>query len=144
MTTQPTTGAGTGTPDHGQDPTLGRLVHDLTEQTSALVRSEVDLAKAELAVKGKAAGVGAGLFGVAGLLGFFGAAVMITTAILALALVLPAWAAALIVGVVLLIAAGIAALTGKNKVSEATPAAPERAVAGAKKDVETIKKGHGA
>jgi hypothetical protein len=127
-----------------QEPTLGALVHDLSEQTSALVRSEVELAKAELAAKGKAAGIGAGLFGAAGLLGFFGAAVLITTAILALALVLPAWAAALVVAVVLLAAAGIAAVIGKGKVGEATPAAPERAVEGVKQDVETIKGGHPA
>ena len=127
-----------------QDPTLGALVHDLSEQTSALVRSEVELAKAELAAKGKAAVIGAGLFGAAGLLGFFGAGVLIATAILALALVLPAWAAALIVAVVLLAAAGVAALLGKGKVSEATPAAPERAVEGVKQDVETIKGGRSA
>ena len=84
------------------------------------------------------------MFGAAGLLGVFGAGVLITTAILALALVLPAWAAALIVAVVLLAAAGIAALLGKGKVSEATPAAPERAVEGVKQDVETIKGGHPA
>ena len=104
----------------------------------------MELAKAELAAKGKAAGVGAGLFGAAGLLGFFGAAVLITTAILALALVLPAWAAALIVGVVLLVAAGIAALAGKNKVAEATAGRPRarrrRGQAGRRDHQE----GHGA
>ena len=121
------------------EPTLGELVHDLSEQTSALVRSEVELAKAELAAKGKAAGVGAGLFGAAGLLGFYGGAVLITTVILALALVMPAWAAALIVTLVLFAAAGVAALVGKNKVSEATPAAPQRAMEGVKQDVQTIK-----
>jgi uncharacterized membrane protein YqjE len=122
--------------------TLGALVHDLSEQTSALVRSEVELAKAELAAKGKAAGVGAGMFGAAGILGLFGLGVLIATVILALALVLPAWAAALIVAVVLFVAAGIAAVVGKGKVSQATPAAPERAVEGVKQDVETIKGGH--
>jgi len=120
------------------------LVHDLSQQTSALVRSEVELAKAELAAKGKAAGVGAGMFGAAGLLGFYGGAVLITTAILALALVLPAWAAALIVAVVLFVAAAVAALVGKGKVQEATPPAPQRAVEGVKQDVETIKGGHSA
>lgn len=126
----------------GQEPTLGALVHDLSEQTSALVRSEVELAKAELAAKGKAAGIGAGLFGAAGVLVFLGGAVLVTTVILALALVLPAWAAALAVAVALLAAAGVAAVVGKGKVSEATPPAPERAVEGVKQDVETIKGGH--
>jgi MFS family permease len=131
-----------GTQPATADPTLGRLVHDLSEQTSALVRSEVELAKAELAAKGKAAGVGAGMFGAAGLLAFFGGGVLITTVILALDLVMPAWAAALIVAVVLFVAAGIAALLGKKKVTEASPAAPERAVQGMKQDVDTLKGGH--
>ena len=124
-----------------EDPTLGALVHDLSEQTSALVRSEVELAKAELAQKGKDAGIGIGLFSAAGLLGFFGAAVLITTAILALALVLPAWASALIIGVVLLAAAGVAALMGKKKVTEATPPKPERAMEGVREDIATLKEG---
>lgn len=127
-----------------EEQTLGALVHDLSEQTSALVRSEVELAKAELAAKGKAAGIGAGLFGAAGLLAFFAGAVLITTAILALALVLPAWAAALVVAVVLLAAAGVAAVLGKGKVGEATPPAPERAVEGVRQDVGTIKGSHRA
>ena len=122
-----------------QDPTLGALVHDLSEQTSRLVRSEVELAKAELAQKGKDAGIGIGLFSAAGLLAFFGTAVLITTTILALALVLPGWASALIVAVVLFAAAGLAALIGKNKVSEATPPKPERAMENVPKDIATIK-----
>lgn len=123
----------------GDDPTLGALVHQLSEQTAALVRSEVELAKAELAEKGKSAGIGIGLFSAAGLLAFFGAAVTITTVILALALVLPAWASALIVAVLLFAGAGVAALLGKNKVQEATPPKPERAMDGVQKDVATLK-----
>lgn len=126
----------------GDDPTLGALVRQLSAQTSALVRSEVELAKAELAEKGRSAGLGLGLFSVAGLLGFFGAAVLIATMILALGLVLPAWAAALIVAVLLLAGAGVAAVIGKGKVQEATPPTPERAMEGLPKDVATLKGAH--
>ena len=126
----------------GADPTLGALVHQLSEQTSALVRSEVELAKAELTEKGKNAGVGIGLFSAAGLLAFFGGAVLITTAVLALALVLPAWAAALIVAVMLFVAAGVAAMAGKTKVAEATPPKPEKAMDGVREDIATLKGEH--
>jgi uncharacterized membrane protein YqjE len=136
-----TTGT-TPTQVDGEDPTLGALVHQLSEQTSQLVRSEVELAKAELAQKGKDAGVGLGLFSAAGLLGFFGAAVLITTAVLALDLVLPAWAAALIVALVLLAGAGVAALIGKKKVAEATPPTPERAMENVPKDLAALKGEH--
>jgi uncharacterized membrane protein YqjE len=132
----------TGARVEAEDPTLGALVHQLSEQTSALVRSEVELAKAELTEKGKNAGVGIGLFSAAGLLAFFGGAVLITTLILVLALVLPAWAAALIVAVLLFVGAGIAAMIGKNKVNEATPAKPERAMEGVREDIATLKGDH--
>ena len=127
-------------PDH--EPTLGAIVHDLTTQIPELIRSEIRLAQAEMAEKGKRAGIGIGLFSGAGLVAFFGLATLITTAILALALVLDPWLAALIVAVVLFAVAGILALTGKKQVQEATPPAPERAVEGVKEDIATVKGQH--
>ena len=126
----------------GADPTLGALVHDLTEQMSTLVRDEMRLAQAELAEKGKRAGVGVGLFSVAGLLAFFGVAVLIATAVLALSLAMSAWLAALIVAVVLLAASGVAAMLGKSNVERATPPKPEQAIEGIKDDVATVKGEH--
>jgi membrane protein len=79
------------------------------------------------------------MFSAAGLLAFFALATLIATAVLALDLVLPAWAAALIVAGVLLVAAGVAGLLGRSKVRSATPAKPERAMEGMRQDVETIK-----
>ena len=61
-------------PQHPEDHTVGALVHDLSQQTSQLVREEIALAKAELQEKGKHAGLGVGLFSAAGLLAFFGGA----------------------------------------------------------------------
>ncbi len=122
--------------------TLGALVHQLSQQIPELVRSEIRLAQAEVAQKGKRAGVGIGMFSVAGLLGFFGVAVLITTAILGLAIVVDAWLAALIVAILLLAGAGIAGVVGKNKVAQAAPPAPERAIRGIKDDFATVKGGH--
>ena len=121
---------------------MGALVHDLTQQVSTLVRDELRLAQAELTRKGKRAGVGIGLFSAAGMLGYFGLAALITTAILALALVLPAWLAALIVAVLLFVGAGIAAMVGKSNVQQATPPVPEEAIEGLKEDVATVKGEH--
>ena len=130
------------TPPSTQDETLGALVHRLSEQIPELVRSELRLAQAELARKGKKAGVGVGLFSVAGLLAFFAFGTLIATAVLALAHVLPDWLAALIVAVVLLAGAGIAALVGKKEVQQATPAAPERTMASVQKDKAALKGTH--
>jgi uncharacterized membrane protein YqjE len=121
------------------DPTLGALVQDLTQQVPQLIRSEIRLAQVEMTQKGKRAGLGIGMFSVAGLLAFLGLCCIVSTAILALAHALPDWLAALIVAAVLLVGAGIAALLGKQKVQEATPAAPERAIDGVKEDIAVVK-----
>jgi uncharacterized membrane protein YqjE len=125
----------------GDEP-IGALVHRLTEQVPELIRSELQLAQAELKEKGKSAGIGAGAFGAAGLLALYGVACLLAAAIIALALAVEPWLAALIVGVVLLGAAGVAALVGKKSVEQATPPAPEQAIAGIKEDVATVKGGH--
>ena len=129
----------TDRPDLGSEPTLGALVHDMTQQMSTLVRDEIRLAQAEMAEKGKRAGIGVGLFGGAGLVALYGVGTLLATIILALALVLPAWLAALIVTVVLFAVAGVLALQGKSNVSKATPAKPEQAIEGLKEDVATVK-----
>lgn len=117
----------------------GALIARLSEQTSTLVRDEIRLAQAELSAKAKHAGIGLGMFGAGGLVAFFGMAAAVATAIIALALVLPLWAAALIVTVGLFIIAGIMALVGKNQVDRAGPLKPERAMANLKRDVTEVK-----
>ena len=125
-----------------QDQTLGALVHQLTQQVPELIRSEMRLAQAEVAQKGKRAGVGIGMFSIAGLLAFFAFGSIVATAILALSLVVDAWLAALIVALVLLAVAAVAGLVGRNKVAEAGPPAPERAIQGLKEDIATVKGDH--
>jgi uncharacterized membrane protein YqjE len=128
----------------GDEPTLGALAHQLAQQVPELVRSEIRLAQAEVAQKGKRAGLGIGMFSVAGVLAFLGLATLVATAVLALALAVPAWLAALVVAVVLLAGAGLFGLLGRNQVSEATPMVPERAVEGVKEDIATVKGEHRA
>src|SRR6476661_10384350 len=131
------------TPATGSDPTLGALVHDMTQQMSTLVRDEIRLAQAEMTEKGKKAGLGVGLFGGAGLVALYGVAALLATLVLALALVMPAWLAGLIVTVVLFAVAAVLALQGRSNVSKATPAKPEEAIAGLKEDVATVRGEHG-
>ena len=124
------------------DPPLGAIVHDLTQQVPQLIRSEIRLAQAEMTEKGKRAGLGIGMFSAAGLLAFLGLCCVIATAILALAHALPDWLSALIVAGVLFLGAGIVALVGKKEVSQATPPAPEHAIEGVKEDIAVVKGEH--
>ena len=121
------------------DASISDLVRQLSEQSTRLMRAEVELAKAELAEKGKQAGIGAGMFGGAGLFALYGVGALVTAAIAGLATAVDTWLAAVIVAVVLFAVAGVAALLGKNRVQEATPPAPEQAIATTKQDIETTK-----
>jgi uncharacterized membrane protein YqjE len=139
--TQPSPGGATRAtaPPAASEPSTGQLVSDLTNQISRLVRDEARLAQVEVTQKAKRLGVGAGLFGGAGLVAFFGLATLITTAILLLALVLPAWLASLIVTVVLFAVAGVLALVGKKDVQKGSPPIPTEAIASTKTDIQTVK-----
>jgi MFS family permease len=125
-------------PDLRERP-IGELVKQLADQTSTLVRKELDLAKAELAQKGQQAGKGAGLIGGAAVIGLLGAGALTAFLIMLLDGALANWLAALIVAVVFLAIAGILALQGKKKVQAAAPPVPEQTVETVKEDVEWAK-----
>jgi uncharacterized membrane protein YqjE len=122
-----------------RDRPTGELVKELSEQVSTLVRQELELAKVELTAKGKEAGIGAGMFGAAGVLALFGAGALTAAAILALDTVMPGWLAALIVAAVWFAIAGVLALIGKGRAQRAVPPVPEQAVETLKEDVRYTK-----
>ena len=128
-------------PEHlpASQKSLGALFGDLSAQISALVRQEVQLAKTE--ITGKIAGfaVGAVFLVVAALMGLGAFLVLLAAAVAALSLVLPTWAAALIVAVVLLIVAGVAALLGIGKIKKATPPVPQQTIETLKEDAQWLK-----
>lgn len=126
-------------PPDSDSPSTAQLLNRLTSQSSELVRHELELAKVEITQKTKGLGIGAGAFGTAGLLAFFGVATLIAAAVLGLAEGLPAWLAALIVAVTILALAGVAALVGKKKVSAATPPVPTEAIENVKLDLAEVK-----
>ena len=119
----------------GED-SVAELVRKLSEQTAELARKEVELAKAELGEKGRRAGIGGGLLGGSTVVGLYAVGAFVAAAILALATAVDGWLAALIVGVVLAAAAGLLALTGKNRLQSAVPPVPEQATESVKEDVE--------
>jgi Flp pilus assembly protein TadB len=120
------------------DTSIRELMSQLSSQTSRLIRDEMRLAQKEFQESAKHAGIGAGLFSTAGLLAFFGLATFIAAAVAALSLVLAVWAAALVVGAVLFIAAGIAALVGRKQARETSPPVP-RTVETLKADIQELK-----
>jgi MFS family permease len=122
-----------------EDRPVAELVRQLSDQTTTLVRQEIELAKAEMTAKGKQVGIGAGAFGGAGLIGLYAVGAITACLILALSTAVEGWLAALIVGVVYAAIAGVLALIGKKKTQAGAPPVPERAISSTKEDVEWAK-----
>ena len=122
-----------------QDASASELVKQLSEQTSRLVQQEMELAKAELSEKGKQAGIGAGLFGGAGVFGLYALGSLTAAAIAALGLAMDTWLAALIVAVIWAAVAGVMALLGRTRMQKSAPPIPEQSVESVKEDVQWTK-----
>lgn len=121
-----------------RDLSTAELVRQATDQVSRLVRDELELARMELAEKGRHAGKGAGLLGGGGLVALYGVGVLILALVFGLAEAMPLWLAALIVGVLLLVLAVVLALSGRSQVRRATPPMPRATVRSVRADVDAV------
>lgn len=115
------------------------LIADIPGLIRELIEAEIASLKAEVVGKLKAAGVGAGFLVAAGAFAFFAVLVLTAAGILALALVLPAWAAALIVGGALLLLAAIAAAIGVAQLKHGVPPTPTQTIKSVKEDVRVVR-----
>jgi uncharacterized membrane protein YqjE len=127
------------TPNGERERPVGELLKQLSDEATTLVRKEIELAKAEMAEKGRKAGAGAGMFGAAAALGLLALGALTACFVLALDAAMPAWLAALVVALVYGAIAAALALTGKRKTEEAGPPVPEQAIDSVKEDVEWTK-----
>jgi uncharacterized membrane protein YqjE len=109
------------------------------EGVLTLARQELQLAKAEMSEKGRKAGAGVGLIGVAGGLALLAGGALTAFVILALDGVMPNWLAALLVGAAYAVAAAVLFFVGKSRVEEAGPLVPEQTVNSVKEDVQWAK-----
>ncbi len=126
-------------PNELREQPMGELFKQLSSDLSILVRQELKLAQAEMTQKGKQAGIGIGMFGAAGIIGFLALITLTAGLVAALATGMDVWVAALIVTVVYAAVAAVIALIGKNRVTEATPVVPEQTVESLKEDVQWAK-----
>jgi len=118
---------------------IGELLGRLAQDTSTLVHQELELAKVELTQKGKAAGKGAGILGGAGVAALLALGTLTAFLVLVLDKAMPAWLAALIVGILWLAVAGALASMGKKQLAEASPPVPKQTIETLKEDVEWAK-----
>ena len=122
-----------------QDRSVGAIVGDLTTQVAHLARVEAQLAAREIGEKAKRGAFGGGMFALAGVIAIYGGAALALAAGIALALVWPAWLAALVMGVALLAVAGIFARVGRAKIREALPPVPDETMEHAREDARALR-----
>jgi hypothetical protein len=127
-----------GRPEHEG---IGGAVKQLSQDIAVLVRSEMQLARKEMMEKAKTAGVGAGMLSGSAVTGLLTLGSLTAFAILAIALVLPAWLSALIVTAIWAAATAILALAGKQKIQDAGPLVPEQTIESVKEDVQWAQSG---
>lgn len=127
-----------GTNSYMGDRSAGDIVQSVMRDVGEVVRGEVRLARAEMTDKAKQAGKAGGMFGGAAVCGLLGAAALVAAAIAGLANLMPLWAAAGVVALVLLCIAAVMFLAGRSKLKEVSPV-PERTVETLKEDVEWAK-----
>ncbi|ROS76535.1 phage holin family protein [Cellulomonas sp. PhB143] len=130
--------------DDGREPpkpSIGKLVERLSEQATRLVRAEIELAKTELKTKVAHAGIGIGLFVVAGVLALYGLGWLFYAAFEGIAVALAPWLSALLLGVAILVVVAVLALVGKSQLQRGMPPTPEKAIKSVKEDVAALKGG---
>jgi Protein of unknown function (DUF1469). len=118
---------------------LIELVRALPTLFGNLIRAELAQLKRELAFKAKHAGIGIGFFVVAAGFAFFALGVLVAAAVLGIAVALPAWLAALIVGVALLLIAALLIVLGVRFLQKGIPPTPTESMESMKEDVEAVK-----
>jgi hypothetical protein len=121
------------------DRSLGELIGDLSDQLSRLVRTEIELAKAEITARLQKLGTGAGLLIGAAVVAFYLLGAVIATAIIALSVPFEPWLAGLIVTVFLLLVAALLAWLGIRELKRGAPPTPIKAIEGVQHDIDAVK-----
>lgn len=120
----------------GEKRGLFRLIADVPALIVQLFRDELESLKLELAKKVKGVAIGVGLLAAAATFAFLMLIMLLIAAVFALALVVPVWAAALIVAGVLLLIAVVLVLAGLAQFKQGDPGKVAESV---RDDVNTIK-----
>ena len=114
------------------------VLQDIIRDVQEIVRSEMRLAKTELREEAAKAKTAAGLLGAGAITSLFAVFFVLLTVVYALTLVMPSWAAALLVGVGLAAIATVMVMAGLNRLKQ-IQATPARAMDSMKENVEWVK-----
>lgn len=130
-------GVGNGNASNAQR-SFSDVLQDIVGNIQQIIRAEVRLAQVEIKEKANQASKPAGVLDPGIVLGLYGLGFLLLAAVYGLSLALPAWLAALIVGVVMAIIAGGLVASGLTKLRN-TNSAPEKTAQTMKENVEWAK-----
>lgn len=115
------------------------LIRSIPDLVGRLIRDEIQSARDEVLSRTKSLGVGVGIL-IGGLVvTLFALGFLLQGAAHALSLILPAWAASLVVGGGLVIVAGVLALAGSKLLKRGAPPVPTDTIDSVRKDVDAVK-----
>jgi uncharacterized membrane protein YqjE len=120
------------------DRSMPEVLQDIVGNIQEIIRSEVRLAKAEMREQASKAAKASTLLGAGALAGIFSLALILATCTLALAMVVPAWLAALIVGIATGLLAAVLIAMGRTRLKEVN-ATPKRTIHNVKENVQWAK-----
>jgi putative superfamily III holin-X len=118
---------------------VGAAVKQVAERTSSIVRLELELAALELKRKVVSLGLGIGFALGAAVMLLFMVAFVYAAIGAALSLVMPTWAALLVVAGILLLKVALLGVLALNRIKRGTPPVPEQAIREAKLTTEALK-----
>jgi hypothetical protein len=122
------------------DAPFSELLRSLIADLTLIARREAELATIEMKSKMSEIGGASAVLAGAGLAGFFALGTLVAAAVLALAIVLPAWAAAVVVAVLLAVIAAVLALVGRARLRGAGPLAPRETIETVQEDIAWIRR----
>jgi uncharacterized membrane protein YqjE len=114
------------------------ILHDIVSDIQEIIRSEIRLAKVELGEQAGKAGKAAGMLAAGGIIGLYALGFLLLACVYALAIVLPSWAAALIVCVICASIAGALMVIGRKRIKQ-VQAKPDRTIANVKENLQWAK-----
>lgn len=125
-------------PEQREDRSLGELFAELASETSTLVRQEVALAKSELTQKATRVGRQIGFLVIGGAIAYAAFLAVMSAVIIGLAQLIPAWVAALVVGVAVAVIACWLILRALHALRE-TDLSPRQTIETLKEDAQWMK-----
>jgi hypothetical protein len=125
-------------PEQGQEPTLGELFEELSRGAQTLIRQEVELAKTEMSQKLSSLARDVAFLAIGAFIVYAGFLALIAALIFGLATVMPAWAAALLVGLIVLAAGAALIMRGQENLKR-RDMTPRQTIATLKEDAEWMK-----